>query len=177
MEALALLMFLTKKINGLIKNRFCADGSKQRTYEGYKKEDDASSTPSNESTMMTSTIDAHKGRDIMTVNLPGAYLHIFTKKYIIMLLKGELAEMMVLAAPSLYRKYVTYDRKGVPMLYTRMNKALYGLLESALDFYKKLKKDLEAVGFKINPYDPCVANRIVRGKQQTVVWHHQHHSG
>ena len=113
----------------------------------------------------------------MTANLPGAYLHAFTNKFIITLLKGELAEMMILSAPLLYRKYVTYDRKGVQMLYTRMNKALYGLLESALDFYKKLKKDLEAVGFKINPYDPCVANRIVRGKQQTVVWHHQHHSG
>ena len=57
------------------------------------------------------------------------------------------------------------------MLYTRMNKALYGLLESALDFYKKLKKDLEAVGFKINQYDSYIANMIVRGKQQTVVWH------
>ena len=27
------------------------------------------------------------------------------------------------------------------------------------------------MGFKVDPYDPCVANRAVRGKQQTVVWH------
>ena len=52
-----------------------------------------------------------------------------------------------------------------------MHKDLYGLLESAPYFYKKLKKDLEAVGFKVSPYDPYVANMIVRGKQQTVVWH------
>ena len=33
------------------------------------------------------------------------------------------------------------------------------------------RKDLESIGFKINPYDPCVANRIINGKQHTVVWH------
>ena len=34
-----------------------------------------------------------------------------------------------------------------------------------------LKKDLESIGFVFNPYDPCVANRIVNGKQQTVLFH------
>jgi hypothetical protein len=50
-------------------------------------------------------------------------------------------------------------------------KALYGTLQAALLFYKKLKKDLEGIGFKIKPYDPCVANRTVNGKQHTVLWH------
>ena len=26
-------------------------------------------------------------------------------------------------------------------------------------------------GFKLNPYDSCVANKIVNGKQMTVIWH------
>ena len=43
--------------------------------------------------------------------------------------------------------------------------------ESALWFYKKLKVDLEAYGFTINPYNPCVANAMIRGKQMTVTWH------
>jgi len=30
---------------------------------------------------------------------------------------------------------------------------------------------LESVGFKFNEYDPCVANRIVTGKQHTVRFH------
>ena len=51
-------------------------------------------------------------------------------------------------------------------------KRVYGLLRPALLFYRKLKKELEAYGFVINPYDPCVANRIAEdGNQQTVVWH------
>jgi hypothetical protein len=45
------------------------------------------------------------------------------------------------------------------------------MLQSSLLFYKKLRGDLIETGFEINPYDPCVANRVVDGKQQTVTWH------
>ena len=41
-----------------------------------------------------------------------------------------------------------------------MVKALYGMIQSALLFYKKFRKDLEGIGSKVNDYDPCVANRI-----------------
>ena len=51
-----------------------------------------------------------------------------------------------------------------------MFNALYGLLKSALRFYKELVKDLEKYGFEINPYDPCVANKMINRKQMTVTW-------
>ena len=54
------------------------------------------------------------------------------------------------------------------MLYVKMSKALYDMLKLALWFYKKLKKDIEAYGFVINPYDPCVANATINGKQMNV---------
>ena len=57
------------------------------------------------------------------------------------------------------------------MLYVKLTKALYGLLRSALLFYKILRGNLEGLGFKINPYDPCVANKDIHGEQLTVVWH------
>ena len=31
--------------------------------------------------------------------------------------------------------------------------------------------DLEAYGFKRNPYEPCVANKMVGGKYLTVCWY------
>jgi hypothetical protein len=40
-----------------------------------------------------------------------------------------------------------------------------------LHFYKKLVDDLESDGFMLNPYDPCVANKVVDRKQMTVCWH------
>ena len=57
------------------------------------------------------------------------------------------------------------------MLYVQMIRALYGMLTSAVLFYKKLRKDLETIGFQINLYDVNVANRIVEGTQHTVIWH------
>ena len=52
-----------------------------------------------------------------------------------------------------------------------MLRALYGMLSAALMWYQKFRGDLETVGFKFNPYDPCVANRKVNGKQQTIRFH------
>ena len=73
-------------------------------------------------------------------------------------------------AREVYQDFVVYER-GNKVLYVEVLKAIYGTLAAALLFYKKLKKDLESIGFKTNPYDPCVANRMVNGSQHTVCWH------
>jgi hypothetical protein len=78
---------------------------------------------------------------------------------------------MVKVAPNLYSKYITVDKKGTAILYFKMQKAVYDLLRSALLFYKKLVGELENLGFKLNPYDPCVANMTVNRTQMTVCWH------
>ena len=88
-----------------------------------------------------------------------------------MRLDGILAELMVQVDPKLYRKYITTNTKGKPVLYVELEKAVYGMMKSALLFYRKLVADLASLGFVINPYDPCVANKMVNGKQMTVCWH------
>ena len=60
---------------------------------------------------------------------------------------------------------------GQAMLYVQLSKALYGMLRAALLFYKRLRSDLENMGFEVNPYDPCVANKMVNGHQMIVCWH------
>ena len=52
-----------------------------------------------------------------------------------------------------------------------MKKALYGMMLSSFLFYKHFCKDLESIGFVLNPYDNCVANRSINGHQQTVTWY------
>ena len=49
--------------------------------------------------------------------------------------------------------------------------ALYVLLISALLFYRKLVKYIEAYVFQINPYDPCMANKMINDKQMTSLYH------
>ena len=44
-------------------------------------------------------------------------------------------------------------------------------MKAALLFYNKFVANLKSFGFELNPYDPCVANKIVDGAQLTVVWH------
>ena len=53
----------------------------------------------------------------------------------------------------------------------KTNKALYGLLKNALQFYKKFRSDIEAYGFTVNPYDSCIANADLNGHQMTVPWY------
>ena len=74
---------------------------------------------------------------------------------------GELAEMMIHISPQIYRPYVKMDKNGTPILYVKLKKALYEILRSSLIFYRKLRGELEAYGFRINPYYPCVGNKMV----------------
>jgi hypothetical protein len=53
-------------------------------------------------------------------------------------------------------------------LYRTENWLMSGMMKSALLFYRKLVADLTSFGYEINPYDPCVANKIINGKQMTI---------
>jgi hypothetical protein len=58
--------------------------------------------------------------------------------------------MLVELDPEIYKNFVTFEGK-TPILYLHVIKALYGMLQSALLFYKKLIKDLASIGFKTTP--------------------------
>jgi hypothetical protein len=168
-EALNLLIFITEKIYGRIKSRACVDGSAHRARA--EKGAAASPTVMNDSVLITSAIDAHKGRHEITCDIPGAFLHAKLDEEVVMLLRGQLADLMVMIEPELYGPYLFKNDKGENMLYIRMLKAMYGLLRSALLFYLKLVEDLKADRFELNEYNPCVANKMVNRSQMTVTWH------
>ena len=142
-KALASLVFIAKKRNGDIKARKVADGSKQRTYDGYDKSDGSSPTVATDSIFLTGVIDAKKLRVIAILDIANVFLHAENDKKILMLLCGRLAKMMLQVNPAMYRKYVTYSPNGQAMLYVRLSKALCGMLRAALLFYKCLRIDLE----------------------------------
>ena len=80
-----------------------------------------------------------------------------------MKLRGKMVELLVQLRPTMYRKHVTTGPNEEPILYVWLLKALYGLLRLALLFYKKLRADLEKIGFEVKPYDSCVANQMIKG--------------
>ena len=170
MKALSSLLFLKEKRTGKIKGQACINGAPQRAY--IPKEEAASPAVSTESTFIMASIAAHKHRKVRCYDIPSAFVNTEVDKEVLMVLKGDLAEMMVQIAPQVYRKYVTVDRKETPILYVKLQKVLYGLMRASLLFYRKLQKELEEYGFEVNPYDPCTANKMTdSGKQMTFVWH------
>ena len=81
-----------------------------------------------------------------------------------------MAEVILKIDPQLYQKHVTKEN-GKDVIYVTLTKALYGTLQAALLFWQNLSSQLVEWGFVINPYNFCVANKIINGKQCTVVWH------
>ena len=78
---------------------------------------------------------------------------------------------MSMVDPDIYQNDVKTVQKGKTLLYVKVLKALYGLLKSALMFYKNIFKDLEAYGLKTNPYDPCVTDTIINYNYMNVSFH------
>ena len=170
-QALSELMFIVENLNVVVKARKCAVGSKQRTFPVYVKSEWASPTVSTDGVIITFTIEAHEGRGVAVIDLPNAFLNAENNDQTLMLLKGKLEKLMDQIDPQMYWKHIITSSKVEPMLYVRLSKALYGLLQSALPFYRKLRSELEDFGYTVNPYDPCFANKIINDSQMTVPWH------
>ena len=172
-KAMESFLFLVEKKDGRVKARKVANGSIQRMW--IDKEDAASPTVATESILITAVIEALEERDIASADIPNAFIQTKVENdkngdRVVMKVRGELVGILIELDTQLYSPYVTYE-KGQPVIYLHVLKAIYGMLTSAMLFYQKLRKDLENYGFEINPYDPCVANKIINGKQMTVTWH------
>ena len=90
----------------------------------------------------------HEEQDVATVDIATAFIHADNDEEIIMKLCGKIVELLVVQIePSMYQKYKTTVPNGEHILYVKLLKALYEILRSALLFYKKLRKDLEDMGF------------------------------
>jgi hypothetical protein len=88
-----------------------------------------------------------------------------------MKIREPLVDMLLELSQETYAAFVVYKGNNKGLYYVVMGKALYGMLRSSLHYHKKFRKDIESIGFKVDPYDPCVANCMVHGKEHTVTWH------
>ena len=166
-EALRALSVIKEKRDGRIKGRTVADGSSQRGK--YTKEETGSPTISSDALFLTILIDAYENRDVATADITGAYLHAHMKDFVCLRFTGWAVDLLCEVNPE-YAAYVVYEGK-TKVLYTRCNKAIYGCVQSGLLWYDLFTSTLEGEGYKLNPYDFCVANAIVQGSQSTVGWY------
>ena len=164
-----------------LKDKYTADGKfeklKARLVAGGHQQDRAiydesgSPTATTASIFIIATIAAMENRAVATIDFPGAYLNAEMPKD-----KGKQVFMKLnkfesLVLCKLDPSYESYRRPDGNMV-VKLNRALYGCVESGRLWYEKLTKDLESIGYKKNPHDMCVFNRIESdGSQSTLIIH------
>ena len=168
-RALRSITLIKEKRCGKIKGRTVADGRGQRDY--IPRDEVASPTVSIEALMISLAIDAKENRHVATADVEGAYLHADMDEIVIMKFEGDMVDYMVQANPEKYEKFVHTTASGKKVLYVELLKALYGCMKSALLWYNLFTTTLKDMGFELNPYDLCVANKIINGKQCTICWY------
>ena len=168
-KALRAINLIKQKRCGKIKARTCADGRPQRSY--VPRDEAASPTVSMEALLTTLAIDAKEKRDVAVFDVPSAYLHaeMPASKKVLIKLEDKFVDIMCQVNPR-YLPYVRTENKK-KVLYLRVLKALYGCIESAPLWYNTYTSVLQKMGFELNRVDPCVANKVINGKQCTITWY------
>jgi hypothetical protein len=165
-------MLIKLKRDGNIKGRTVAGGNKQRDY--ISKEDASSPTIVTESVLLSCIIDAEEHRDITVMDIPNVFVQTRVenqKDMAFIKIWGILVDILVEISPEAYKSYVSQDTKGNKQLLVQCQNALYGTMVAILLYYRKFVKSLTDIDFIINPYDPCVANKIIEGEQMTICFH------
>ena len=120
-------------------------------------EDVLSLTVMIESIIPTSEIEADEEQDGATCDIPNSLVQTDVKNVDkdsnqqIMKIRGVLVDILCKTKPH-YQEYVVIKEKQ-KVLYMHIMKAIYGLLVSAMIFYKKPVKDLKQYGFVVNLYN------------------------
>ena len=106
------------------------------------------------------------------MDIPGAFLQTKASDGTIIKLQGSIVHIMLQIDPT-WKEHVIYEGKNqIPTIYSKAIKALYGTVDAAKLFNGNLINLLtNELGFKQNPYDPCIVNKIINGKQATIVFH------
>ena len=149
-------LFLVMKRSGVLKARMVAGGHRQerRFYDVGRT---ASPTVSTQSLMSVLNIAACEGRKMMTLDIKQAFLEADIDEEIYMIVNKDTAKEMVKINPS-YKDNVMSDGK----ILVKLNKALYGCVQSSKLWYDRISKWLLSKGFISNPADKCIFNRVER---------------
>ena len=125
------------------------------------------------SVLTTLAIGAYEGRDVAIVDVQGAYLHANMPqtegRTVLLKLKDDFVDS-VCSVNEEFTPHIVYEGKA-KVLYMKVLRAIYDCLESAMLWYNLYVTTLKGMGFELNPYDLCVANKIINGKQCTIVWY------
>jgi hypothetical protein len=87
---------------------------------------------------------------------------------VIVHIRGPLVDILVSIAPDVYGPFVSINKAGQEVLLVQCLNVVYGTTVAALLYNNKFVISLTKQGYKIDPYSGCVANEVVKGKQETI---------
>jgi hypothetical protein len=118
---------------------------------------------------MSLVIAANEGRRVCAIDIGSAYLNAERSdaegEEVVMEIEPFLVRILSKVAPEV----TPYVDKDTGKLYVKLAKALYGTLDAAKLWYDKITGVLQDMGFERNIVDPCVFNKMVNGKQLTIL--------
>ena len=125
---------------------------------------------STQALIISCLMDAKEGRYVATIEIPDVFMHAYMKYEVNMKLDRTMADLFSKIDPQLYEQYVIIEN-GKKVLYAIIKKSLYGTVQNALLIYHKMTRKIKEWGFELSPYDTCIENNTVDGKQFTILWH------
>jgi len=110
-------------------------------------------------------------REVAVFDVPGAYLQTSMPedKNMLMVIRGRFVAILC-DINSKYRQHVRIIN-GKKILYVKVLRAIYGCIESAMLWYNLYSNTLKEMGFILNPYDRCTANKLINGTQCTIIFY------
>jgi hypothetical protein len=91
--------------------------------------------------------------------------------HVIVYIRGPLVDILVSIASDVYGPFMSTNKAGPKVLLVQCLNAVHEKMVASLLYYKNFAKSLTKQGYKINPYNRCVANKVVKGKQVAICFH------
>jgi histone deacetylase 1/2 len=148
-----------------LKARFVANGS---TQDKSIYDDISSPTVTTHAVFINAAIAAKERRVIKTIDLPGAYLNVKMSGVEVLMHLDEFTAAILIAIKP---EYKNYRREDDGSMIVRLDRALYGCVESGKLWYNELSATLISAGYEPNAKDICVFNKVVDGIQCTITLH------
>jgi hypothetical protein len=127
-----------------------------------------------ESVLLTSLVDAQENCDVAIVDIPNAFIQTVVEDdedKVVMRIRRHMVDVLVKVAPRAYGPYVLTNKQGWKQLLVECLNAIYGTMVASLLYYCKFTRSLRNQGYTMNPYDPCVWNKMIEKKQITICFH------
>ncbi len=165
-------IFVKKKRLGEVKASKVTGGNKQHDF--IDKEDASSPMVTQGSVILTCMIDAKENQDVATIDIPNAFIQTVvedSKDMVIIQIQGLMVDILEKIEPHIYGPYVTFNKQGNKQLLVEYLNIIYGTMVAILLYYRKITNSLSKEGYCMNPYNPCVWNKMIDGKQMTICFH------